>query len=375
MPKTYRVGIIGFAHMHVNQVAAHFAEHAQVEWVACADTTPLQPEQSSAPYTRAWNQQQVVERFGIPQVYDNYRELLGQETLDIAIVTCENAQHADVVEACAAAGVHVCVEKPMAASLPDALRMVRACRAAGTTLLVNWPTVWSPAIRAAKGLIDEGTIGRVLEVKWRAGHTGPLGPRARHPGVEAEAESLSGPERGATWWHQAAAGGGALLDYCCYGALLARWYIGEQATAALGLCANLDSQWGDADDNAVVIVRFPSAMALLEGSWTTLDHGVPTGPIIYGSDGTLVVDAKAEQPAVRLERGTGQSEIHRASPLPSGRDNVAAEMIHHLETGEPLHPTLEMAFNLEVMAILDAGVRSANSGSLALVDNATWSIG
>ena len=117
MPNPYRVGIIGFAHMHVNQVAAHFADHAQVEWVACADTTPsqpepLQPEQRSAPYTRAWNQQHVLERFGIPQVYDDYREMLDQETIDIVIVTCENAQHADVVEACAAAGAHVCIEKP-----------------------------------------------------------------------------------------------------------------------------------------------------------------------------------------------------------------------------------------------------------------------
>jgi hypothetical protein len=54
---------------------------------------------------------------------------------------------------------------------------------------------------------------------------------------------------------------------------------------------------------------------------------------------------------------------------------VAGEFIHHLETGEPLHPTLEMMFNLEAMAILDAGMRSTASGKLELVDNATWQIG
>ncbi len=43
--------------------------------------------------------------------------------------------------------------------------------------------------------------------------------------------------------------------------------------------------------------------------------------------------------------------------------------------GEPLHPTLEMAFNLEIMAILDAGARSASNGRLEMVDSAAWCIG
>jgi hypothetical protein len=78
---------------------------------------------------------------------------------------------------------------------------------------------------------------------------------------------------------------------------------------------------------------------------------------------------------VRLERGHGDTTIYEADALPHGRDNIAAEFIHHLETGDPLHPTLEMDFNLEVMAILDAGVRSAANGQLETVDNTTWCIG
>lgn len=375
MGKTYRVGIIGFGHMHINNVAALYGQHPQVEWAGCADTTPLRPELRSAPYTREWNKENNLTKLGIPSFYEDYCELLAKEELDIVIVTCENAQHPDVVEACAAAGVHVCVEKPMAMSLADGLRMARACRAAGTTMLVNWPLTWSPNARKAKELIDAGTIGRVLQVKWRSGHTGPLGPGAAHAGVSESAAPMSGPERGATWWHQTAAGGGAMLDYCCYGALVSRWYIGEQAVAATGMRANLDSQWGDGDDNAAMIVRFPAAMALLEGSWTTLDHGVPTGPIVYGTTGTLVVESREGRQIVRLERGHGQTTLVEPDPLPEGRSNVAKEFIHHLETGEPLHPTLDPALNLEVLAILDAGVRSAVSGKVELVDNAAWCIG
>jgi predicted dehydrogenase len=374
MAKRYRVGIVGFAHMHIYYLAALFGAHPQVEWVACADT-PHAPELRTAPFTRDWNRQQIVEREKIPQVYDDYREMLQSETLDIVLVTGENAQHADIVEACAAAGVHVCVEKPMAVSLSDGLRMARASQAAGTTLVVNWPLTWSTQAQTAKRLIDEGVIGRVLEVKWRGGHTGPLGPSAHHPGVSETSEEMTGVERGATWWHQRAAGGGALLDYCCYGALVSRWFIGEQATAALGMRANLESAWGDADDNGVILVRFPTAIALIEGSWTTWDHGVPTGPIVYGTQGTLVVDSKTEELAVRVERSDGQTANYTPEPLPAGRDNIAKAMIHHLETGEPLHPSLQLPLNLEVMAILDAGVRSAVSQKLELVDNATWRIG
>ena len=54
---------------------------------------------------------------------------------------------------------------------------------------------------------------------------------------------------------------------------------------------------------------------------------------------------------------------------------MAAEIVHHLETGDPVHQTMEMMFNLEAMAILDAGVRSAATGRLEAVDSATWCIG
>jgi predicted dehydrogenase len=374
MAKSYRLGLIGFAHMHSCHLAALFGRHPQVEWVACADT-PHPPELRTAPFTRDWNRQQIVEAQSIPKTYDDYHELLRREALDIVIVTGENAQHPDVVEACAAAGVHVCVEKPMAMSLSDGLRMGRACQAAGTTLLVNWPLTWSAQAHTAKRLLDEGAIGRVLEVKWRGGHTGPLGPRVRHPGVSETAEEMTGTERGATWWHHAAAGGGALIDYCCYGALVSRWYLGEQATAVLGMRANLDSSWGDADDNAILIIRFPTAVALIEASWTTWEHGVATGPIVYGTEGTLVVDSHAADPAVLVHRSNGKTEKFTPDSLSAARDDVAKELIHHLETGEPLHPTLQPGLNLEVMAILDAGIRAAASQKMELVDSVTWRIG
>lgn len=212
-------------------------------------------------------------------------------------------------------------------------------------------------------------MGRVLEVKCRVGHTGPLGPCAAHAGVSEAAAPMTGPERAATWWHQEAAGGGALLDFCCYGAMIARWYLGQPAVAALGMRANLDSQWGDAEDNAAILVRFPDAMAVLEGSWTTWHHGGPSGPVVLGTQGTLIVEFDQSEACVRVEPSRGPAEVFPAEPLPQGRTNVAEELIHHLQTGEPVHPTLQAPFNLEVMAVLDAGLRSSRSGKLETVSN------
>jgi predicted dehydrogenase len=366
--RSYRLGVIGFAHMHVDHLLDQFARLPDVEWVACADTVPAVPSRSTLPGTRGHSLKRAREVTGIPRVYDDYRDMLDREQFDAIVFCPENARHGEVAEAVASKGVHMVTEKPMAASLAEALRMVRAARAHDVALMVNWPITWSPAIRAMKALLEEGTIGDVWEIKWRNGASmGPLSYSDTQP---------TDAEKGAEWWHQEAAGGGALLDYCCYGACLSRWFLGEPAVAAMGIRANLASHYGDADDNAIITVRFPRALAILEGTWTTWHVGVPTGPIAYGTRGTLVADGGVVRVYTTRSYGPGEpDQTVEPAPLPAGRATLAEEFTHHLETGEALHPTLDMMHNLEVMAILDAGIRSATSGRLELVDDATWCIG
>jgi predicted dehydrogenase len=360
--QTYRVGVIGFAHMHINELMRSFAALPNVQWLACADTVPVVPELVKARFTRQWNLEHAHQDIGIPTVYDDYRVMLDHERFDIVLFCPENARHGEVARAIAAHGAHMVTEKPMAASLEEARSMADAVRAAGVECMVNWPTTWSPAVRKARELLDAGAIGRLLEVKWRAGSLGPLSHGSTHPGVAGAALEMSDEQKGATWWHQQATGGGALLDYCCYGACLARWYAGTPAVAAFGVTANLNSPYGDAEDNAVVTVRFPTALALLEATWTTIDHGVPTGPILYGEQGTMVVERSGAEQVVRLIQGKGnEPRLISGDPLPPGRATLAEEFLHHLETGEPLHETLRLDFNLDVMAILDAAIRSART--------------
>src|SRR5690606_3937453 len=150
---------------------------------------------------------------------------------------------------------------------------------------------------------------------------GPLAAGSAHPGNTVVSGELSDAEKAAEWWYQADAGGGALLDYCSYGACLASWYLGQDARAVQGLTANLSSPFGSAEDNAAMLVRFPQAMAILEATWTTFHAGVPTGPIVYGTHGTIVVDRKTA--SVFKERGNPEpTQVHAGDPLPAGRATI-----------------------------------------------------
>jgi predicted dehydrogenase len=287
--------------------------------------------------------------------------------LDIAIVCPEISQHAEVTEAAARHSVHVVTEKPMAGSVDDALRMAAAAGSEKIVLAVNWPTTWRPAIRRLKKLLDDGEIGNIWEIKWRNGASlGPLAHGSTHPGDTVISGEVSNAEKAGEWWHQAAAGGGALLDYCCYGACLVSWLLDAPPDSVQCVKANLMSGFGTADDNAAMLLRFPSAIAILEASWTTFHIGVASGPIIYGTHGTIVVDGP--DILVYRERGaTAPSLVERGDPLPVGRATIAEEFLHHLETGDPLHPTLALPINLAAVAILDAGIRSAKTGAAAAV--------
>jgi predicted dehydrogenase len=231
--------------------------------------------------------------------------------------------------------------------------------------MVNWASTWQTAARKMKQLLDEGAIGKILEVKCRQGSQGPLASGSTHPGIDGKAVPITDDEKGATWWHRAGTGGGAMLDYVCYGACLARYYIDKPGEAAWGFQANLNSPYATNEDNAVILTKFPGAMALLEASWTTIDHAQPTGPVLYGQNGTMSI----EKGLVRLVAGKGtEPHLITPDPLPAGRTNLAEEFVHHLETGEALHPTLDPLFNLEAQAILDAGMHSIETGRFEPVE-------
>src|ERR671925_631231 len=72
----------------------------------------------------------------------------------------ENNRHAELVEAAAARGLHIMVEKPMAATYAQARRMLAAAARGNIMLMINWPTAWNRSIVLSLALVQEGRIGQ-----------------------------------------------------------------------------------------------------------------------------------------------------------------------------------------------------------------------
>ena len=128
---------------------------------------------------------------------------------------------------------------------------------------------------------------------------------------------------------------------------------------------NQEVEFADIEDHATVILEFPHARGLVEGTWATYaSGGIPTGPVLYGETGTLVTDRYGSNVAYYNERHQKTPpQIFEPKPFPEGRETLAKEFLHALKTGET-HPMLSPALNLDAMAAMDAALRSAKSGKM-----------
>ncbi len=104
---------------------------------------------------------QTAKRFGIPRVFTDYHDLLAIDEIEAVSVTTYNQAHRQPTVDALHAGKHVLVEKPMAATLDDAVAMTKAARETGKILMVALKTRYSPLRKAAKAIVDAGTLGDI----------------------------------------------------------------------------------------------------------------------------------------------------------------------------------------------------------------------
>ena len=112
--------------------------------------------------------------FNIKRVFTDHRACLEQTQPDFVILCPATAEHGDWTEKVAPYGVDMLVEKPFAASLAEADRMVAAVEATGRRLAINWPMRWYPSHVTAHRLLNEGLIGKLAEVHYYDGNRGPM---------------------------------------------------------------------------------------------------------------------------------------------------------------------------------------------------------
>src|SRR5436190_9131980 len=145
---------------HVWRMGDGLAALPEVEMVAAADSYPELRERA-------------MKQWGLQRTYEDYTTLLEREEIDAILVCGDNASKAEIAEAAAQSGVHVYQDKPMAATLAQADRILRAVEASGITLTVAYHSAFSPTYDQVKGLLQGGAVGSLYLARGVTGHGGP----------------------------------------------------------------------------------------------------------------------------------------------------------------------------------------------------------
>ncbi len=343
MRSSLRIGVVGLSHDHIWPNLQALAESGLGRAVVAADPDPALRER-------------LAREQGDVKWVPEYDAVLERGDLDAVFVYADNRTSAELGARALLRGLPTMVEKPMAADLAGADALLAAARASGVPLMVNWPTAWRAAIRHGMHLVQSGAIGEPIQLSHRGGQVGP-----KEYGCSPQfCEWLYDPHRN---------GGGALIDYCGYGAILCRVLLGhpESVTAVAGHLRKPDLH---AEDNAVVVLRYSRAIGLLEGSWTQIGPEPAYGFIAYGDRGTVLVhQPKAPReglPArpgqVQLITADGRNETTNPPDLPADERDGPTYFLSRLRDGRPIEGLCAPEACRDTQEILEAALRSNAEG-------------
>jgi UDP-N-acetyl-2-amino-2-deoxyglucuronate dehydrogenase len=254
--KPIRVALVGcgkVAGIHADALAAL----PEAEFVAACDVSAERAEAFAAKHrVRPFTDLTVMLREASPQAI---------------IVGTPHPLHAEAAIRAAEAGVHVLVEKPLAASLADCDAMLAAARRSGIALGVISQRRFYEPVQRMKRAIDAGKIGKpalgvFIQYSWRDA-----------------AYYQSDPWRG-RWDTE---GGGVLVNQSPHQLDILLWLMGP-AAEVMGYWANANHPTVEVDDTAVASIRF--ANGGLGSIITSLSQkpGIYTKVHIHGANGASV---------------------------------------------------------------------------------------
>lgn len=345
--KKIRVGFFGLAHPHVHMLHKAIITHPEEYEIVGFSEVPLPPKDPST-----YEKRRAVFIDSRVREYGDWKTL-ASESLDLAIVNTDNASRGLVCCELLSLGINVLDEKPMAMTFHEGLKMYRLAKEKDVYMLTNWPIAWVRAFRLAKRLVDEGRIGKLMRVTYRSPATwGPF------PGIASE-------ENANSWWLKPECGGGSILDYACYGAMLSTYMFGKQAERVSGISKNYATAFCGVEDYSAMILDFGDGVGLLEGSWSTYNCGeVPSGPVLHGTKGTIVCDRYSTK--VKIYEGLSHTPVPPTEVIDAGesvQDSVLGVHIARVLRGkEQPDEMLRPELNLSVLSALDAGRKSVETG-------------
>lgn len=223
--------------------------------------------------------EKLAEQYSV-KAYHTLEELLADPNVDAVTVCTATKFHTDITIKALESGKHVLCEKPMAASVEEAQRMVDAARRTGKKLMISHnQRLYSPHVKA-KELIESGAIGKVLTFRTHLGIRGP---------------EYSGVNRSASIWYfdKKKAGRGVVSDVGSHRIDLMRYFFGD-IEKVFAYTPTLDKRYPDGrlidlDDNAFAILQFKNGVVgQFTVSWTSYS-GNDRQTQIFGTQGTLTV--------------------------------------------------------------------------------------
>jgi predicted dehydrogenase len=355
MKPKIRVAGINFDHMHMGDLLRMCHEHPDVDIVGICDETPARMASTAATFG-----------IGAERQFKDWRKCLEAAKPDFVILCPATALHAEYVERCAPYGVHLFVEKPFAATLSEADRMIAAAKRHKVRLAINWPLRWYPSHVTAHRLLTEGLIGDLQEVHYYDGNRGPL----RH--TADKIETKPGP-KAKSWFYQKAKGGGSLLDYLGYGTTLGTWFHGGRKP--LEVTAVVDQPKGlEVDEHSITVARYATGLSKFETRWGTFTDPWVRQPqpkcgfVLKGSRGTIATYDYEGTIRVQTEAKPEGFEVP-VDGLQAPNANPIQYFVDRLRTGKPVEGPLSPKVCRIGQQIVDSAVLSARlKKTVKLVD-------
>jgi glucose-fructose oxidoreductase len=347
--KKWRIAGINFDHFHMGDLLRMVRDHPNAEIVGVSD---LHPEKTK------W----AVDNVGVSPdlAFADYRECLEKTKPDVVILCPATAEHGKWTEMVAPYGVHIIMEKPFAATLAEADRMIAAVAKEKKQLAINWPLRWYVSHVTAKRLCDEGVIGEVIEVHYYDGNRGPM----RHVADKVEiSEEEANRQKAGSWFYQKDKGGGSMLDYLGYGTTLGTWYMNGRSP--IEVTATVDQPAGlEVDEHSITVARYASGLSKFETRWGAftdpwiLQPQPKCGFVLVGKEGTIASYDYEKHVRVQTRAKPEGFEVP-ADVLKAPFTNPIEYVLHCLDTCKEIDGPLSPKIARIGQQIVDTAVQSA----------------
>jgi len=276
------------------------------------------------------------------------KEVLKLRKPDVVLAYNAISDHLAVVEAAAPLGISVMVEKPLATNTKDAERMAQLARQYKIKVLTNYETTWYASNQELYSRIkNDHSIGQIRKMIVHDGHEGP-----KEINVSKEfLKWLTDPVKN---------GGGAIMDFGCYGANLMTWLMdGKSPVSVFATTKQIKKAiYPKVDDDATIVLEYPGSTGIIEASWNW-PYSIKDMEV-FGQTGYL----KAVNPtAITYKKSNAAVQDVEARPLKPVMSNhldyLSAVLSGKLDPGMDLS---SLENNLIVVKILEAAKTSARTG-------------